>query len=354
MEKDLAGPRLTRLPEPLAPVLAKLWREESSDPTLTRFALRLGSDEALRRAEARMTDRSEPQAVRLSFISAIGQSPDAATRRQLLPLLDEEGPSSEPIRMATLAALEHDADASIAKAVLARYPSWSPALRARAITLLASRKASSAALVRSVGEGTIDAKEVSVDAIRQMLAHDDAQLAAAIETRWGKVRPATPGEKMSYVPVMGRMLNEGKGDLDSGHKLFVKHCAVCHTLYGEGNKVGPDLTSADRKNRDALLLNILDPSGYVRPEYVAQTAVLVDGRVLTGLVVETTAQQVTLVDAKNQRLTLARSEIDELKPSAQSLMPERLLETLAPQEVRDLFRYLQSAEPPSANLPAGS
>ncbi len=354
MEQDLSGPRLAKLPPALAPVLEKLWREDSSDPTLTRLALRLGSDEALRRAESRMSDRSEQQAVRLTFISAVGQSPDDDTRRRLLPLLDETQKGSEPIRMAVLAALEHDADPSIAEAVLAHFASWPPGLRARAITLLASRKNWSEALLRAVSAGTIDAKEVSVDALRQMLAHDNAQLAAAIETRWGKVRPATPGEKMSYVPVMGRMLNEAKGDLENGHKLFVKHCAVCHTLYGEGNKVGPDLTSADRKNRDALLLNILDPSGYVRPEYVAQTAVLVDGRVLTGLVVENGAQQVTLVDAKNQRLTLWRSEIDELKPSAQSLMPERLLETLAPQEVRDLFRYLQSEGPPSGSAPAGS
>jgi putative heme-binding domain-containing protein len=93
------------------------------------------------------------------------------------------------------------------------------------------------------------------------------------------------------------------------------------------------------------LLNILDPSGYVRPEYVAQTASLQDGRVLTRLVIESSAQQITLVDAKNQKTVLSRDEIEELAPSPQSLMPERLLETLAPQELRDLFRYLQSTAP---------
>ncbi len=72
-----------------------------------------------------------------------------------------------------------------------------------------------------------------------------------------------------------------------------------------------------------------------------------DGRVLTGLVVESNAQQITLVDAKNQKTVLARDEIEELVPSPQSLMPERLLETLAPQELRDLFRYLQSTPPPA-------
>jgi len=120
-------------------------------------------------------------------------------------------------------------------------------------------------------------------------------------------------------------------------------------MYGEGSKVGPDLTSADRKNRDALLINILDPSGYVRPEYVAQVALLNDGRVLTGLVAESTPQSLTIVDAKNQRITVAREEIEQIQPSPQSLMPERLLETLAPQEIRDLFRYLQSDAPPAGS-----
>ena len=76
-----------------------------------------------------------------------------------------------------------------------------------------------------------------------MLTHNDDALGRAIEARWGRMRPATPGEKQAYVPVLGRVLNEGPGDLTNGHALFTKHCATCHTLFGEGNKVGPDLTS---------------------------------------------------------------------------------------------------------------
>ena len=348
MDKDSSGRRLEHVPAPLEQSLSRLWQQEGSDPTLTRFALRLGSPEAYQRALARLTDRSEPVAVRLAFISAVGQtaSPDALVR--LIPLLDETPKEVETIRLAALAALEHFADEPIAHEVLTRYAQFTPALRNRAIGLLASRQSWSAALVQAVADGTLDAKDVSVDPIRQMLTHNDPRLAAAIEARWGKIRPSTPGEKQAYVPVLGRVLNDGPGDVDSGHKLFVKHCATCHTLYGEGNKVGPDLTSADRKNRDALLLNILDPSGYIRPEYVTQTAVLTDGRVLTGLVTESSPQQLTLVDAKNQKTTLARDEVEQIKPSAESLMPERLLEVLAPQEVRDLFRYLQSDAPPAA------
>jgi putative heme-binding domain-containing protein len=280
----------------------------------------------------------------LAFIATIGQTAEADALEQLLPLINRSQP--EPIRMAALAALEHFSDDRVAGELLAQFPEFPTALRARAVSVLCSRKSWSAALVEAVTAGKVDANEVSVDQVRQMLAHRDDGLAAAIEVRWGKIRPATPGEKQAYVPVLGRVLNEAQGNFDDGHKLFVKHCGTCHTMFGEGTKVGPDLTSADRKNRDALLVNILDPSGYVRPEFVAQVAVLNDGRVLTGLVAESTPQSITIVDAKNERTTIPRDEIEQIQPSTQSLMPERLLETLTPQEVRDLFRYLQSDAPP--------
>jgi len=345
MEQAFTGKHLSQVPSPLEAPLAKLWREAGADPTVTRFALRLGNQQAFASALARLANTGEPQPVRLAFISAVGQAAVPDTAAKLMALLDETQPGADTIRLATLAALEHFNDDAIAAQILSRYAQFAPAVRSRAVSALCSRKPWSLALVETVAADKVDAKDVSVDQVRQMLAHGDEHLAAAIETKWGKIRPATPGEKQAYVPVMGRLLNDGKGDLASGHQLFVKHCATCHTLYGEGNKVGPDLTSADRKNRDALLVNILDPSGYVRPEFVAQTAVLNDGRVLTGLVVANSAQEITIVDAKNQRSTVSRGEIEQIQPSSQSLMPERLLETLAPQELRDLFRYLQSDGP---------
>jgi putative heme-binding domain-containing protein len=344
MEQESAafGARLAAVPEALAEPIAELRRMSGSDLVLTRLALRLGSREALQDALARAMRADEPQPSRLAMISALSQTGDSSARASLLALLEESRTESEPIRLAALGALERFSDDDVASQVLGHYASFSPALRARAVTLLASRKSWSLALVAAVAAEQVDAKDVTVDQLRQMLAHDDPQLAADIEARWGKTRPATPGEKMAYVPVMGRVLAAGKGDLPRGQELFKKHCATCHTLFGEGNKVGPDLTSADRKNRDALLLNILDPSGYVRPEFVAQVAVLNDGRVLTGLVVESSPQEISIVDAKNQRTTVARNEIEQIQPSTQTLMPERLLEVLEEQEVRDLFSYLQS------------
>ena len=48
----------------------------------------------------------------------------------------------------------------------------------------------------------------------------------------------------------------------------------------------------------------------------------------------------TLLDAKNQRIRISRDEIDEINESPTSLMPERMLEQLSPQELRDLLAFL--------------
>jgi putative heme-binding domain-containing protein len=345
IDQDFTGRPLDEVPAPLAATVAQLWKQDGASPIVTRVAMRLGSREAYDSALARMMNRAEPQKVRTSLITAVGQAGRHDALPDLLALLDEPAPEGDAVRASALAALAHYVDPSIGSWVLSRYEAFNAALRNQAIALAASRKPWAFALVEAVTSGKIDPAAVSVDQLRQMLAHDDARLARAIENRWGKVRPATPGEKMSYVPVLGRVLAAGEGNLENGHQLYRKHCGVCHLLHGEGQKIGPDLTAADRKDRTTLLVNILDPSGTIRPEFVSQTAVLNDGRVLTGLVLESSDEQITIVDAKQQKTTIPRDEIDQLQPSETSLMPERLLETLADQDLRDLFRYLQSDGP---------
>ena len=68
--------------------------------------------------------------------------------------------------------------------------------------------------------------------------------------------------------------------------MFQKTCGLCHRLFGEGNTIGPDLTGADRKNSETLLFNIVNPSAYIRPEYVSYQARTLDDQSLEGMLVE--------------------------------------------------------------------
>ncbi|TXT22410.1 MAG: membrane-bound dehydrogenase, partial [Planctomycetota bacterium] len=117
-------------------------------------------------------------------------------------------------------------------------------------------------------------------------------------------------------------------------------CAACHQIFGEGTKLGPDLTTANRKDRDYLLISLVDPSVVIRKEFLTHIIQTRDGRVLNGLVVERTDAGLTIANAKNERVTIALADIEELRESPVSLMPDDLYRQLKPQELCDLFAYL--------------
>src|SRR6202011_1629879 len=88
-----------------------------------------------------------------------------------------------------------------------------------------------------------------------------------------------------------------------------------------------------------------DPSGNTLKEYQTSVVHLRGGRTLTGLGAGQTPDAITLVDCKNERSNIACAEIDEDKKTQASLMPEGLYKLLDPEQLRDLFSYVQSKGP---------
>jgi putative heme-binding domain-containing protein len=130
--------------------------------------------------------------------------------------------------------------------------------------------------------------------------------------------------------------------------LFDRVCGACHKLYGNGGAIGPDLTGSGRDNLDYLLENIIDPSASVSADFRIVVAAMRDGRVLNGLVKAQSPRTITL-QTQTEATVLDRSEIETLRPSSSSLMPDGLLDTLNPLEIRDLIAYL--AHPTQVALP---
>jgi putative heme-binding domain-containing protein len=116
-------------------------------------------------------------------------------------------------------------------------------------------------------------------------------------------------------------------------------------MFGEGNDVGPDLTHANRSDRDYLLISIIDPSSVVRSEFLNYIVRTKDGQTLSGLLAEQTPAAVTLKNANNARTSIERSRIAQISESPLSVMPEGLLAKFTPQDVRDLFAFLQGEKP---------
>ena len=113
---------------------------------------------------------------------------------------------------------------------------------------LVGRPAWSAAALTAVDKEKIAAKDFSFEQVRRIVLLKDRDLTQRVEKIWGQVRPANSREKQGKIEAVSRVLQKGRGDAARGKPLVVQHCLNCHQLFGDGAKVGPDLTAADRKN----------------------------------------------------------------------------------------------------------
>jgi putative heme-binding domain-containing protein len=346
----LSGRCLQSVPADLASSLELLLQRRPSDPRVLELALRMGVQSALEPASRLVDDGHADNADRIALIHTLGQVKATDGANLLLTLLDRVEPES--IQLASLSALGHFDNEQIAVAVLDAYGRLSGEPRAQCVELLCGRRTWALQLLEAVKRKDIDPKAVSLAQLRQLLEHGDERIEKLVAAHWGRVQPATALEKEGRITALLQVLGRGKGHALQGAAVFEKTCATCHKLHGKGNTVGPDLTGAERKDRAKLLRNIVDPNAMIRQQYIAHIAVTNNGRVLTGLLAETTPQTITLLDAKNKRTVLNREDLDELRESPLSLMPERLLEPLSDSQIRDLVAYLQTsglpAEPTSS------
>jgi len=256
-------------------------------------------------------------------LSLLGQTQDPATR------------------FAVLRVIERFDDPRIVEHVLKHYPNMSAKVRSGARALMFSRPQSALVFLQAVEKGHIDTHDVALSQLRTIALHNDADLDSRVQKHWGNIQPGTAEDKLATMRRYNNDLRAGAGDIERGKELFRKQCANCHRLFGEGTQLGPDLTSANRRDQAALLANLVDPSAVIRRDYLQFAATTDRGRVITGLLVKQDAASVTLADAKNQKTRILRNEIVSLRATDTSLMPNGLLAPLTPQQRRDLFGYLR-------------
>ncbi len=255
--------------------------------------------------------------------------------------LYQRSEESAAIRRAALSLLEKRLSLENGQQLLATYSELSPPLRADIRRLLLRRPDTAKLLLSAVDAGRIPYEEFSLDELRHIAIFQDPQLDRILRKYWGSLQPGTQEEKLAEIRRLNNDLRAGSGDPVQGAKLFRDHCSVCHHRDGQGGRVGPELTNINR-DRDALLVSIVDPSSTIRPEYVSSTVLLDDDSIVSGIVQSKNESQLVLLDAQGRQQTLSLAGIRELKESTTSIMPERLLNKLTPQELRDLFALLQS------------
>ena len=130
----------------------------------------------------------------------------------------------------------------------------------------------------------------------------------------------------------------------SGLKVFERICAKCHKIDGKGFEAGPDISDVHNRSREALLYDILDPNAKVEPRFTDYSVVLVDGRIFNGLMVSETVDAVVLNQAENKQQVIARNDIEMIRASGKSLMPEGVEKEITIQQMANLLEYLKARD----------
>ncbi len=319
------------------------WSASRDTLALSELGVALGHDTIVAAVKEEAFSREANAARRVAMLGMLSSTGDAVLMEPSLTLLSSDQPES--VRSAALQVLAQFNDAKMTEQLISLQQSLdSKPLASQILDVLLARVASAKIWIERVDRGEIPAAAATIEQIRRVALFGDPQLDTLVARHWGKLQGGTREEKLAEVRRLNNDLRAARGQRAVGQQLFKKHCAMCHQLFGEGAKVGPDLTTANRQDRDFLLVSLVDPNSVIRKEFVSVVIQTTSGRVLTGLPIERTDASITIADAKGDKQTISTSDIDELHDSPISLMPENLYLQVKPQELRDLFAYMQSAK----------
>ena len=136
-----------------------------------------------------------------------------------------------------------------------------------------------------------------------------------------------------------------KGDIAAGKKLFegVATCSNCHIINRIGKEVGPDLSEIGSKlSREAMYTAILDPSAGISHNYENFSVLTLDGQVISGLKVSDSDKEVVIRTAEAIDRRIPQDEIELVKKSEKSIMPENLHHAFDQQGLINLVEYMAS------------
>lgn len=341
MSDGLKGRRDVRMPPGWEALARKL--KESGNPDIREVARSLavtfGSKEALEDLRATVLDERTDEARRRAALQTLVGAKDPGLVRELRSLFKDPALRAQAIR----GTAAYD-DPAIPSAIIDIYPNLATLEKKDALTTLTSRGVFAKAMLAAVAENKIPSQDLTADILRLLHNLNDVSVEKLLTQQFGVARESNEDKAREIARYRGMVESSPSGDRQRGQEVFARNCQQCHTLFGTGGKVGPDLTGSDRGNVYYILQNIIDPNAVIPNVYRASTLETKDDRVITGIVTKEDGASVTIITATETNV-IPRSDVQSLQQSQLSMMPEGLIQTMTDADVRDLVAYLKSGLP---------
>jgi putative heme-binding domain-containing protein len=292
--------------------------------------------ELLADATKTAADEKATPAARTSAIRTLALAPFAEAKPVLAKCLDVREP--QPVQLAVLEALAKYDSPAVPPMVLAAWPAMSPKIRASAIETLLSRPAWVGAFLDAVEKKTVLATDLDPARVQLLQQSPDEKVRARVAKLFAG---GTPSKRQDVIAKYQKVLDL-KGDAVRGKTVFKDSCASCHKLEGVGEAVGPDLAAIKNRGTESVLANILDPNREVLPQYYSYLLTTDEDVIISGMIAAETANTVTIRKSDGTSETVQRVNIQSLRSTGLSAMPEGLEEKINLQAMADLLAYLNS------------
>jgi putative heme-binding domain-containing protein len=271
---------------------------------------------------------------RTTAVSLLVYGPNA---QRLLADLSKKD-QDQPIRVAAITALSRIPSTKHWQFLIDEFSAESPPIRRAMIDGLLANSPGAELLLDAIEAGKIKPSEIDQLQVKRLTDSRDAAIKDRAAKLFAAAMPADRAKALAdYQPVL-----QMKGDPAKGQAVFEKNCAACHRINSIGVNVAPDISDSRVKKYEQILADILQPNRAIDNNYIGYTVRQLDGTILTGILAAETATSITLKQQGGKEAVIPRSEIDELKSSGQSLMPEGLERQIPLTNMADLLAFIKN------------
>ena len=292
-------------------------------------------------ALSKINNKDLSDQARLDMLKLIEVIPHSQKLDILFQCLDNTEAVS--IQEAALTQIASSGNAKVGQTLVSRWATLGPQARRLTGDILLYKKIHHDALLDGLENGTINIGEMNFDLERRRTllwwtdSEDTKKRAEALFSDAGVVNRDEAIESMRSALAL-------QGSIKEGSTVFQSLCAQCHIYGSFGKDVGPNLTEINRKSKESLLHDILDPNAAVDTRYINHRVETNDGTLHVGMVDSETDEVVIIKKIGGQTVSITKDDIKTFSSLGTSLMMEGLEANMDLQELADLLAFLQNSK----------
>ncbi len=139
----------------------------------------------------------------------------------------------------------------------------------------------------------------------------------------------------------------GSRDFEQGKNMFIaSSCTTCHSIRGEGESIGPELTQlGTRFSLEDMLRSLINPSDAISDQYNTTVYSLENGQSVVGKLMNEDDENYNISQnpyAPEIIRNIPKDQVIQTKLSTISLMPPGTINRLNEEELKDLLAYLMA------------